>query len=158
MARGGARNGAGRKPVHDEINARELCKSAIINKFGSLEAGLKALLESNEPTLQKFVYEHRVFEADAAHIIAKGKLGSDDPRNGIALSKSVHWAFDKGVFTISDQFEVQIHPKAQDAVSQHFPLLDARGRQIILPSDSAYHPHSDALEWHRKEIFGRFVA
>jgi hypothetical protein len=60
MARGGARNGAGRKPVHDEINARELCKSAIINKFGSLEEGLKALLESGEPTLQKFVYEHAI--------------------------------------------------------------------------------------------------
>jgi hypothetical protein len=109
-------------------------------------------------TGQKFVYEHRVFEADAAHIIAKGKLGSDDPRNGIALSKSVHWAFDQGVFTISDQFEVLIHPKAHQAVSQSFPLLDAHARQIVLPSDSAYHPHSDALEWHRKEMFGRFAA
>lgn len=109
-------------------------------------------------TGQKFVYEHRVFEADAAHIIAKGKLGSDDPRNGIALSKSVHWAFDQGVFTISDQFEVLIHPKAQQAVSQNFPLLDSHGRKIVLPSDTAYHPHSDALEWHRKEMFGRFAA
>jgi len=109
-------------------------------------------------TGQKFVYEHRVFEADAAHIIAKGKLGSDDPRNGIALSKSVHWAFDQGVFTISDQFEVLIHPKAQQAVSQNFPLLDAHGRQIVLPSDTAYHPHADALEWHRKEMFGQFAA
>jgi hypothetical protein len=109
-------------------------------------------------TGQKFVYQQRVFEAEAAHIIAKGKLGSDDPRNGIALSKSAHWAFDQGVFTISDQFEVIIHPKAQQAVSQHFPLLDACGRQIVLPSDSAYHPHADALEWHRKETFGRFAA
>jgi HNH endonuclease len=109
-------------------------------------------------TGQKFIYEHRVFEADAAHIIAKGKLGSDDPRNGIALSKSVHWAFDQGVFTISDQFEVLIHPKAKQAASQNFLLLDAHGRQIVLPSDTAYHPHSDALEWHRKEMFGRFAA
>ncbi len=109
-------------------------------------------------TGQKFVYDHRVFEAEAAHIIAKGKLGSDDPRNGISLSKSMHWAFDQGVFTISDQFEVIIHPKAQLAISQNFPLLDAQGRQIILPSDPAYHPHCDALAWHRKELFGRFAA
>jgi hypothetical protein len=60
MARGGKREGAGRKPVHDEINARELCQSAIKKKFGSLEAGLKSLLDSAEPTLQKFIYEHAI--------------------------------------------------------------------------------------------------
>ena len=109
-------------------------------------------------TGQRFVYEHRVFEADAAHIIAKGKQGSDDPRNGIALSKSVHWAFDQGLFTISDQFEVLIHPKAQQAVSQNFPLLDTHRKKIILPTDAAYHPHTQALEWHRRELFGRFAA
>lgn len=60
MGRGGVRAGAGRKPIHDEISARELCKSAIVTKFGSLEKGLQALLDSKEPQLQKFVFEHAV--------------------------------------------------------------------------------------------------
>ena len=35
---------------------------------------------------QKFVYAAMV-EADAANIIGKGFLGTDDPRNGLALSQ-----------------------------------------------------------------------
>lgn len=107
-------------------------------------------------TGQKFVYAAAV-EADAAHIIGKGELGTDDPRNGLALSKSVHWAFDQGVFTISDQYEVVIHPEAKRAVSNSFPLLEADRRRIVLPSDPAYHPHPEALAWHLKERFGLFA-
>lgn len=58
--KGGARAGAGRKPVHDEIHARDLSVAAIIRKFGSLEDGLVSLLESNEPSLIKFVFEHAI--------------------------------------------------------------------------------------------------
>ena len=60
MGLGGKRIGAGRKPVHDEMKARDLCQTAIINKFGTLEAGLQFLLESEEPTLMKFVFEHAI--------------------------------------------------------------------------------------------------
>jgi hypothetical protein len=107
-------------------------------------------------TGQKFVYSSTV-EADAAHIIAKGNRGTDDPRNGLALSKSVHWAFDQGIFTISDQYEVIIHPEARRASANAFPLLETDRKRIHLPSDPAYHPHQDALAWHRQERFGVFA-
>jgi hypothetical protein len=57
---GGARPGAGRKPKHEEDRARRLCCSAIIEKYGSLEKGLQALLKSNDTTLIKFVWEHAI--------------------------------------------------------------------------------------------------
>ena len=60
MPKGGARKGAGRKPVHDEMQAKELCQSAIVAKFGSLDAGVQFLLESGEPALLKFVFEHAI--------------------------------------------------------------------------------------------------
>jgi hypothetical protein len=107
-------------------------------------------------TGQKFVYSATI-EADAAHIIAKGKQGTDDPRNGLALSRSVHWAFDHGIFTLSDQYEVIIHPAAKQASSNAFPLLEMESKRILLPSDSAYLPHSEALAWHRSERFGLFA-
>jgi putative restriction endonuclease len=107
-------------------------------------------------TGQKFVYASAV-EADAAHIIGKGVLGTDDPRNGIALSKSLHWAFDNGLFTISDQYEVILHPEVQRASTKAFPLIQKDRHQIILPEDSAYRPHPEALEWHRKERYGLFA-
>lgn len=58
MPRGGARNGAGRKSIATEELTREKAKAAIIAKYQSLEKGLESLLESNEPSLIKFVFEH----------------------------------------------------------------------------------------------------
>ena len=49
---------SGRKAIHDDIRARDLCIQAIEANFGSLLEGLQALLQSGEPTLIKFVYEH----------------------------------------------------------------------------------------------------
>ncbi|OIR05099.1 hypothetical protein GALL_126570 [mine drainage metagenome] len=106
-------------------------------------------------TGQRFHSAHHT-EADGAHIIGKAVKGTDDPRNGIALSKSAHWAFDRGLFTISDQFEVVINPKARSANVANFPLLDMDRRKITLPKDSYYWPHPEALAWHKSEVFERF--
>ena len=97
-----------------------------------------------------------VIEADGAHIIGKEVRGTDDPRNGIALSKSAHWAFDRGLFTISDQYEVIVNPKISGASAARFPALELDRRKILLPVDSCYRPHPDALAWHKLEVFDRF--
>jgi predicted restriction endonuclease len=95
-------------------------------------------------------------EADGAHIIGKEVQGTDDPRNGVALSKTAHWAFDRGIFTISDQYEVVINPKARNASFVNLPLLNMDRRKIELPKDSYYRPHPEALAWHKAEVFDRF--
>jgi hypothetical protein len=95
-------------------------------------------------------------EADGAHIIGKEARGTDDPRNGLALAKSVHWAFDRGVFTISDQYEVIINPRARSADVARFPLLEMDRKRIQLPRDPYYWPHAEALAWHKSEVFDRF--
>jgi putative restriction endonuclease len=69
----------------------------------------------------------------------------------------VHWAFDQGIFTISDQYEVILHPKAKIADFKAFPLISADRKQIKLPTDSAYYPHQEALAWHRENRFGVFT-
>lgn len=48
----------GRKPLVEEIRVRNLCIAAIEEKYGSVQSGLLALLESGEVTLMKFVFEH----------------------------------------------------------------------------------------------------
>jgi hypothetical protein len=106
-------------------------------------------------TGQRFFSAHHV-EADGAHIIGKEVRGTDDPRNGIALSKSAHWAFDRGIFTISDQYEVIVNPKISNASVANFRALKLNERKILLPQDSCYLPHPDALAWHRQEVFDRF--
>jgi len=106
-------------------------------------------------TGQRFHSPHHV-EADGAHIIGKDVRGTDDPRNGIALSKSAHWAFDRGLFTISDQYEVVVNPKISNVNVAKFPVLEMHRQNISLPADSFYWPHPDALAWHKQEIFNRF--
>ena len=101
-------------------------------------------------------YSDHLVEAQAAHIIPKKIKGSDDPRNGIALSRIAHWAFDKGMFTISDQYEIIVHTKAKHAKVNKFPILDLHGVEISRPDDKAFWPHKDALKWHKEEVFDRF--
>jgi hypothetical protein len=107
-------------------------------------------------TGQRFRYRTTV-EAEAAHIISKDVFGTDDPRNGLALSRTAHWAFDRGIFTISDQYEVIVHEKAKTADHALFPILETGGKQIRLPAEAFYRPHAEALEWHRRERFGLFL-
>ena len=101
-------------------------------------------------------YSDHLIEAQAAHIIPRSINGSDDPRNGIALSRTAHWAFDQGMFTISDQHEIIVHPKAKHAKINKFQIIDLHGQPINKPEDDAFWPHKDALEWHKTEVFNKF--
>lgn len=56
--KGGARPGAGRKSLAAEQQTAEQARKAIIAKYNSIEGGLQALLESEEPNLIKWVFEH----------------------------------------------------------------------------------------------------
>jgi hypothetical protein len=107
-------------------------------------------------TGQRFKSPRHV-EADGAHIIGKNVRGTDDPRNGVALSRSAHWAFDQGIFTISDQYEVMVNPKISDASVSKFPAIEVDRKKILLPSDRHCWPHPDALAWHKEEVFNRFA-
>jgi hypothetical protein len=96
-------------------------------------------------------------EAEAAHIIGKEARGPDDPRNGLALSRTAHWAFDHGIFTLSDDYEVRIHDSARDGDQRLAPVFEAEGKQIVLPNERFYRPHPEALAWHREQRFGAFL-
>jgi predicted restriction endonuclease len=107
-------------------------------------------------TGQRFKSPRHV-ETDGAHIIGKDVRGTDDPRNGIALSRSTHWAFDRGIFTISDQYEIVVNPKIAGASTDKFPVIEMDRKKITLPKDQYYWPHPEALAWHKEEIFNRFL-
>jgi hypothetical protein len=52
------RPGPGRPRKADEERVRDLSIKAIVSHYGSEDAGFKYLLESKEPVLVKFVFEH----------------------------------------------------------------------------------------------------
>lgn len=51
---------------------------------------------------------------EAAHIWPRSHKGLYLPSNGIALCRDMHWAFDKGMFTIGDDFKVKKHCEDED--------------------------------------------
>ena len=93
---------------------------------------------------------------DAAHIHQFAKGGNNDPRNGLALSKSAHWMFDRGLWSISDDFRILL---ARDCFTEAGPvpylLSSFEGREIFLPKNHDYWPHSQYLRWHRDHLFGK---
>ena len=97
------------------------------------------------------------YEAEAAHIIPKHKNGVDDPRNGISLCRTHHWAFDKGVISVRpDDLTVIIasylgDQKSDTSVQQ---ILRLHGRRIRSVANRAYLPAVGALLWHNQHIFG----
>jgi len=94
----------------------------------------------------------RLVEATAAHIIAKRESGTDDPRNGLALCRTHHWAFDTGLFSLNDSYELIASPSVEKAEMMNFKLLELQSKTILLPENPVLFPHPKALAWHRTHI------
>ncbi len=96
-----------------------------------------------------------LYEVNAAHIVPKADMGTDDPRNGISLCRTHHWAFDSGLFSISDNYRVLLSPALKKADTRNFELINMGNKEIILPENKVFSPHHKALSWHRDRILLR---
>ena len=91
-------------------------------------------------------------EVEAAHIqpVGGGHNGPDSVRNGIALSRTVHWLFDRGLISLSNDYEIMAASKK--TIKQTGGLI-IPGKSINLPDDMRFAPHTKFLEYHREYIF-----
>lgn len=87
-------------------------------------------------------------ETQAAHIMGVEHGGPDTVANGIALSGTVHWMFDRGLIALSDAGDILLSPKIND-VESVTKLLYA-DRRARLPTNDAVRPHGRFLAWHRE--------
>jgi hypothetical protein len=94
-----------------------------------------------------------LIEADAAHIISVVDSGPDDPRNGLSFCKRHHWAFDSGLFTITDGQTIKVSPSVLRAERRRFDLEEYDREPLIGPAHEICRPHEDALHWHQKRKF-----
>jgi len=90
-------------------------------------------------------------ETEAAHIISRSLKGSDDVRNGILLSRGFHWAFDRGLVGVTDEYRIQV-PKSVGDVPLNGELRRLNGKAINLPADRDQWPAKEALAWHRQNV------
>jgi putative restriction endonuclease len=91
-------------------------------------------------------------EVDAAHIkpVGDGHSGPDSVRNGLALSKTVHWMFDRGLLSIDSDFKILM---ARNLVPEPIKRLIIPEGTMLLPERSIDRPHPAFLEYHRNRIF-----
>lgn len=89
---------------------------------------------------------------EAAHIKPKSHGGLFLPNNGIALCRDLHWAFDKGFFTLDDDLRVIVHPKITSEYLNSF-----NGKKIRVPSNQFFVPDLDNVRYHRENVYGLFL-
>lgn len=96
-------------------------------------------------------------EVQAAHIRPVENQGSDSVRNGLALSGTLHWMFDRGLISVADDCETILvsHNKVPNEVVAR---LLAPGSKLLRPKDAWNYPHPENLRWHRENVFGRDLA
>ena len=91
-------------------------------------------------------------EAQAAHIWPVGEGGPDIVQNGIALSATAHWLFDRHLISLDEQFRLLVsHNKVPTGLRQLFP---AAGEPIRLPIDVHDHPDHRYVARHRERFGG----
>jgi putative restriction endonuclease len=90
-------------------------------------------------------------EVDAAHIRPVESDGPDIASNGIALSGTAHWMFDRGLIALSDDLEILISRHVNDAESVR-SLINKSGHALA-PRRTSQRPHPHFLKWHRDNCF-----
>ncbi len=89
---------------------------------------------------------------DAAHIVPWSKSQNDDVRNGMALCKLCHWAFDRGMVGVSKDSNVIVSRQIGNDTNMPCILQTLAGRAILPPGENDLRPEQEFLGWHRKEF------
>jgi putative restriction endonuclease len=87
-------------------------------------------------------------EVQAAHIWGVGEGGPDVVQNGVALSGTVHWLFDRHLISLTDDYRLLV---AHNRVpSELLGLFAKQMDRIHLPDDARLRPHPSYLARHRE--------
>lgn len=90
-------------------------------------------------------------EVEAAHIKSVEAKGPDVVQNGLALSGTVHWMFDRGLLSIADDERILLSNHINDVDGVRKILFsDGRARFPDKPHDK---PDPAFLRWHRENCF-----
>ncbi|MGX9116121.1 HNH endonuclease [Mesorhizobium sp. BHbsci] len=90
-------------------------------------------------------------EVSAAHIRPVEANGPDVINNGIALSGTAHWMFDRGLISLSDDLEILISRQVNDLDSVQ--AFINKNRRALPPGRQFERPHPRFLQWHRDHCF-----
>ena len=101
----------------------------------------------------KFINGGGRAEVQAAHIKPVEANGPDTIQNGLALSGTVHWMFDRGLISLSDELDVLVSRQVNDA--ERVWILVNPSKRALPPAGTGLAPHPRYLSWHREHCVKR---
>lgn len=90
-------------------------------------------------------------EVEAAHIRPVSADGPDIVNNGLALSGTAHWMFDRGLISLADNLEILISRQVNDV--EGVRAVINRTGHALPPRRPLDRPHPHYLQWHRENCF-----
>jgi|SRR5579872_111390 len=90
-------------------------------------------------------------EVAAAHIRPVEANGPDIVNNGIALSGTAHWMFDRGLIGLSNELQILISRQVNDPDAVR-AFINPSG-YAFPPKSNSERPHPHFLQWHREHCF-----
>lgn len=99
------------------------------------------------------------FEVEAAHIYPVSGIdpadttegGPDTIKNGVALCRTHHWAFDNGWFTTTDDYRIDV--VENQSIDGYDVLAPHDGERLHLPDGRTEWPAKHYLAAHREKVF-----
>jgi putative restriction endonuclease len=93
-------------------------------------------------------------EIEAAHIrpVGAGHNGPDSVRNGLALSRTVHWLFDRGLISLENDGKILFASKRHFAEIERIRSILNQDGYMHLPDSPNQRPHPQFLKYHRDVI------
>jgi putative restriction endonuclease len=122
--------------------------SRIVRDRVFREVVLRAYSETCAISGLKLINGRGRAEVAAAHIRPVEDNGPDIINNGIALSGTVHWMFDRGLLGLADDLRILVSRKVNDAEGIR-ALINKTG-YAVPPRNFAERPHPAFLKWHRE--------
>ncbi len=89
-------------------------------------------------------------EVQAAHIRPVAANGPDSLRNGLALSGTIHWMFDRGLISIADDYRILTVDRS---IPEEIRKIVNSGGLLNMPDDESRWPHPSFIKFHRENIF-----
>jgi len=89
-------------------------------------------------------------EVQAAHIRPVASHGPDSVRNGLALTGTLHWLFDRGLLAVGQDLSILVSPQG---LPDDLGRLLRPDRRMALPAAPEQRPHPVFLTWHRENVF-----
>jgi putative restriction endonuclease len=144
---------AGFSDQEQELFDRPLVERLIVRPFreAAFAGAVKsAYADTCAMTGLKIVNGGGRTEVQAAHIRPVADRGPDSVRNGLALSGTVHWMFDRGLISINDDYSLLV---ATIGVPDTIGRLLNASRRLQLPRIPEMQPHPQFLRYHRENVF-----